>query len=143
MKKLLIILLVLILAFIWGNSCMTVAESRDESSRVMVFLKPFLEIFVGKGNVTLHLVRKLAHFTEFAALGSILALLFPLTWRGRLLGASCGLLAGFLDETIQVFSDRGDQISDVWLDFAGALFGLLVFTLLWLLARRIKLGRNR
>lgn len=143
MKKLLIILLVLVLAFIWGNSCMTVADSRDESSRVMDLLKPFLEIFVGKGNVTLHLVRKLAHFTEFAALGSILALLLPLTWRGRLLGASCGLLAGFLDETIQVFSDRGDQISDVWLDFSGALFGLLVFTLLCLLVRRIKLGRNR
>ena len=143
MKKILLILLILVLAFIWGNSCMSVAESQAESGQVMNFIEPFLEIFVGKGNVTDHLVRKLAHFTEFAALGSILSLLLPLTWKGRLHGAFCGLMAGFIDETIQIFSDRGDQISDVWLDFAGALFGVAVFSLLWLLVRWIKLRRSR
>ena len=143
MKRVLIILLILVLAFIWGNSCMNVADSRDESSRVMDLLKPFLEIFVGKGNVTLHLVRKLAHFTEFAALGSILALLLDFTWHGRAIGAVFGLLAGFLDETIQIFSGRGDQISDVWLDFSGAVFGLLVFSLLRLLFVRLKSRRSR
>lgn len=143
MKKFLIILLILVLAFIWGNSCLSISDSRDASSRVMDFIEPLLELFVGKGNVTLHLVRKMAHFTEFAALGSILALLFRFTWGGRMLGASCGLLAGFLDETIQIFSDRGDQISDVWLDFSGAVFGLLVFSLLQLLIRQIKSRRSR
>ena len=142
MRKILIILLILVLAFIWGHSCMSVSESRDESSRVMDVITPFLEFFIGKGNVTLHLVRKLAHFTEFAALGAILALLFPLTGKGLLVSASCGLLAGFLDETIQIFSDRGDQISDVWLDFSGALFGLFVFSLLRLLVQRILSRRS-
>lgn len=143
MKKLLIILLIFILAFIWGHSCMSIARSREESSHVLEFLKPFLELFVGEGNVTLHLVRKLAHFTEFAVLGGVLALLLPLTWKGRLLGAACGLLTGFIDETIQIFSDRGDQISDVWLDFAGAFFGLLVFSLLRLLVKRSQMRRSR
>ena len=31
-----------------------------------------LELFTGKGNVTDHLVRKLAHFCEYAALGVLL-----------------------------------------------------------------------
>ena len=143
MKKILTILLILVLAFIWGNSCLSIPESRKESGQVMNFIEPFLAFFVGKGNVTQHLVRKLAHFTEFAALGSILALLLPLTWKGRLVAASCGLLSGLIDETIQIFSDRGDQISDVWLDFAGALFGLVVFSLFRLLIRWIKLRRSR
>lgn len=143
MRKVLIILLILLLGFIWGHSCMSVSESRNESSRVMEFVKPLLEIFVGKGHVTLHLVRKLAHFTEFAALGGVLALLMPVSWKGRGISASCALLAGFLDETIQLFSGRGDQISDVWLDFSGALFGILVLSLLQLFFLRLKQRRKR
>ena len=138
MKKVLVVLLILLLVFIWGHSCMSVSESKAESSRVLEFARPFLELFVGEGNVTLHMVRKLAHFTEFGALGAVLALLLPMSLKGRLVGAVCGLLTGFLDETIQFFSDRGDQISDVWLDFSGALTGLLVMTLLWQLWLRLK-----
>ena len=143
MRKVLIILLILLLAFIWGHSFMSQSESRDESRRVMEFVTPLLEFFVGKGNVTLHLVRKLAHFTEFFALGGILALLMPFSWRGRILSASFGLLTGFLDESIQMFSDRGDQIIDVWLDYAGVLCGILVLSLVRLLVLRLKRRRQR
>ena len=135
-RKILLILLILVLAFIWIHSCMPVSASREESRGVMDLIRPLLELFVGPGNVTLLLVRKLAHFCEFFALGCILSLLLPLRPAMRLLAGGLGLLAGFIDETIQIFSDRGDMISDVWLDFAGAAAGILLTTLLLLLLRR-------
>ena len=79
MKKkrvLLLILIVLTLLFIWGNSLLSREQSSDESAWVMHLVTPLLEAFVGKGNVTEHLVRKLAHFTEFAMLGFELLLWF-------------------------------------------------------------------
>ena len=135
-RKILLVLLILILAFIWFNSCLPVASSREESRGVMELIRPLLELFVGQGTVTLRLVRKLAHFSEFFVLGCILSLLLPLCPAMRLLAAGLSLLAGLLDETIQMFSGRGDQISDVWLDFSGAALGILLTTLLLLLLRR-------
>ena len=45
-------------------------------------------------------------------------------------------IVSLLDETIQLFTEgRSGQISDVWLDMAGALTG----TVLYLAARRIYL----
>ena len=34
----------------------------------------------------------------------------------------------FIDETIQIFSGRGPQIRDVWVDLLGASIGLLIAT---------------
>lgn len=135
-RKILLVLLILMLAFIWIHSCMPTASSREESRGVMELIRPLLEFFVGRGNVTLQLVRKLAHFCEFFVLGCILSLLLPLRPAMRLLAAGLGLLTGLIDETIQIFSGRGDQISDVWLDFSGAALGILLTTLLLLLLRR-------
>lgn len=118
-------LLVLTLAFIWGHSCMPVSSSAAESIRVTELLTPLLERLVGAGNVTDHLVRKFAHFTEFAALGLQLLLL-----RGEAKAADAlhalefTFLAAFLDESIQLLTARGAQIADVWLDVAGAAFGV-------------------
>lgn len=71
-RKQLTILNILIIAtilFAWGHSLMPGDLSEEESSRTLELLRPFLEIFFGKGNVTDHLVRKLAHFSEYALLG--------------------------------------------------------------------------
>ena len=109
-RKVLIVLLVLLLAFIWGHSCMPVDASREESSVVLELLRPLLALVVGKENVTLHLVRKLAHFTEFFCLGCDLALLLPFRGKSQLLAGGLGMLTGFIDETIQIFSGRGSAI---------------------------------
>ena len=135
-RKILITLLVLALTFIWIHSCMPMDMSREESRSVLEHLRPLLELIFGKGHVTVHLVRKMAHFCEFFVLGCILSLLLPLRFPMRLLAAGCCLLAGFIDETIQIFSDRGDQISDVWLDFAGAAAGIVITSVLMLLLHR-------
>lgn len=126
-RKLQWILLILTLAFIWGHSCMPITDSAAESGRVTAWLTPLFELFVGQGNVTDHLVRKLAHFTEFAALGlQLLLLRREKTWIGALRSVESGFLAAFFDESIQLLSARGAQISDVWLDTFGAAFGVVV-----------------
>ena len=43
-------------------------------------------------------------------------------------------LAALTDETIQIFTGRGPQVQDVWLDVAGGTAGLLaMLALVWLL----------
>ena len=135
-RKLLIVLLILLLAFIWGHSCMPVDASEGESSAVLELIRPLLEPIVGPKNVTLHLVRKLAHFTEFFCLGCVLALLLPFRRNSQLLASGLGLLTGFIDETIQIFSGRGPAISDVWLDFSSAAAAILILALARLLLLR-------
>ena len=78
-RKILIIVTIIFfiatLAFIWGHSMQSISESQKKSLSVAMIITPFIEIFVGQGNVTDHLVRKMGHFIEFALLGGVLALL--------------------------------------------------------------------
>ena len=93
--------LALTLAFIWGHSCVPITTSAAESGRVTGWLTPFLEVFVGQGNVTDHLVRKLAHFIEFAALGFQILLLRKSKSRAYVVrSVEYGFFAAFLDESI-------------------------------------------
>ena len=49
----------------------------------------------------------------------------------------------FLDETIQLFTEgRSGQISDVWLDMAGALTGTLLYLAAGQIYLRIKKNEN-
>ena len=133
------VLLALTLAFIWGHSCMPVEDSAAESGFVMELIRPFLEIFVGRGNVTDHLVRKIAHFVEFAALGAQFELLRRgLNVKGAPRSLGPGFLCAFLDESIQLLSDRGAMIIDVWLDSCGVLFGILAAFALRKAARALR-----
>ena len=135
---LLLLAILAALAFIWGNSLESAVESSLKSGRVRELIEPLLELLVGQGNVTDHMVRKLAHLTEFAVLGALLLLLTAAAFRVRLQSVlNCQfflLLAALTDETIQLFTGRGSQVRDVWLDFAGGTAGLLaMLLLLWLL----------
>lgn len=124
------VLLLANLCFIWGNSLVSRSDSHNLSIGVLSFLPGFVKNLFPNQEQLVHILRKLAHFTEFACLG----------------GLSCGLLAtwgkvkphpffhlwtgGFLvaaiDETIQIFTGRGSQLQDVWLDFAGFSAGLVL-----------------
>lgn len=137
-----LILLVLItatLVFIWTNSMEAPAESSEKSQRVMELLTPFLEVFVGKGNVTEFLVRKLAHFCEFGLLGCELSLMLVLRKRQTLQWyvniAMFAFVVAALDETIQIFADRGSSLADVWIDFAGAATGIVGIYILHAIGR--------
>ena len=133
-KKAITILSIIILAtlaFIWIHSCMDREDSSMESGFVYDLLCPFFELFMGKGNVTEHFIRKLAHFTEFFGLGLELMLFMRLEFlkvkpvlpvNAWVFGIFCALI----DETIQLFSGRGPAVQDVWLDSAGCLTGVLI-----------------
>ena len=124
MKKtrLLKILIIITLAFIWIHSTMPPDVSSDESG----FVVKILEGVFGTGNVSELLVRKLAHFTEYCLLGLEL-----MACTGSVSASmSNGLFAAAVDETIQIFSNRGSSLADVWIDFAGCLLGVLIIYLI-------------
>lgn len=133
-----LLFILLTLSFIWSRSMKSRAESAAESAAVGAFLTPFLEWFVGEGNVTDHLVRKLAHFCEFGLLGVETALWFSLREKHFRFpfGAALGFLAAAVDETIQLFVGRGSQFSDVLLDFCGFVCGMIGLRLLFWLKRK-------
>ena len=128
-------LLSLLLIFIWGNSLMPGDLSgafSDWVKKVLTALLPFLfdgmPESVGGG-----LLRKLAHFSEFAALGSCFCWLYGMLRSRRaeqlLLSLSSGFLAACVDETIQRFvPDRHGCITDVGIDTAGVITGIVLFT---------------
>ena len=138
-RKILLVLILITLALIWGQSAMSRQDSEAESAWVMELIMPFLEIFVGRGRVTLHLVRKLAHFTEYALLGAELTLYSVFGMKDAaspLIGKTSvflpliiGLAAAAADETIQIFSGRGPAVADVLLDFCGVLTAFIFIKL--------------
>ena len=125
-RRVFLILAALWLCFIWGQSFLSADLSRAESGRVLALLQRILP------GLTAHMVRKAAHFTEYAVLGALLFGAFPQRTRAALTGVLfASLLAAVTDETIQLYSaGRSVQITDVWLDFAGAALGYLAMRLL-------------
>lgn len=77
-------------------------------------------------------IRKVAHFVEFcvlAIIGCFLLLCFDMSVGLRVaLAAFGGLFFPICDETIQIFSQRGSSVRDVWIDIAGYTLGCLVAT---------------
>ena len=74
-------------------------------------------------------IRKMAHFTEYFILGSLLSMtVHEARWRRQVLTPwGLGTLVACCDETIQLFSDgRAGQIMDVVLDSSGVLVGCMI-----------------
>ena len=127
--------------FIFANSAAVAEASNQTSSMVQQQIHALCDT-VGKPGLkelfTVWVVRKLAHFTEYALLG-LVWLLCLWAYRRRLRWAAplC-LLTAAADETVQRFTPgRSAQFSDVVLDFAGALTGLLCGLLVLCLCRMI------
>ena len=137
-QKVALVLTILVLCFIWGQSLLDPESSERESSFVFNLLYPFLYRIFGEVNATHHLVRKMAHFTEYAALGACLTLFFGYEQKNMLQSMNIALLAALFDESIQLLSKRGSQIQDVWLDFAGAVTGILLAAALFWIVVQIK-----
>lgn len=125
------LLLLACLAFIWGNSLTDGETSGEMSGNLMQLVDAVLHLDE-KGADSVHLViRKMAHFTEFACLGLLLTWLFGMTGekKGHLfcMPLLCGMMAACVDETIQVFvPDRGPSPIDIWIDTCGVAAGIAV-----------------
>lgn len=111
--------------FIWGNSMLpgTVSGAISHWVRdVLSFILPGRPVNPDSGH---GLVRKLAHFTEFACLGALFTWLYGMLSKPILLALPCGFLVACMDETIQRFvPDRGPAFRDVLIDTAGVLAGI-------------------
>ena len=120
---------VLYVLFIFHNSATVAVESSRQSGRVLALVKECLAgLGVESGWLSEHLIRKAAHFLEYSLYGVLLwNCLGTYELRGKLRVVTflwLAMLIPFADETIQLFTEgRSGQISDVWLDMSGVLFG--------------------
>ena len=130
-------LMVVNVLFIWGNSCLPGSVSGAISPwvrNVLSFLFPGGASDPDSGH---GLVRKLAHFTEFACLGALFTWLFGMLSKPLLIALPCGFLVACVDETIQRFvPDRGPAFKDVLIDTSGVLVGIGLLILGYTIRKR-------
>ena len=121
------------LALIWGNSAMTGDDSQAMSDWVLKLLA-----FLPEGELGVFLVRKAAHFSEFALLGLLMGRMSTLL-RGKTCPGILGLGLGCacIDETIQYYvPGRASMLTDVWIDFSGFATGLILLTIGYTIYKR-------
>jgi len=136
-----LLLAVLVLAFIWGNSLLPAEISGSLSAGLKRFLAKLLPgVDLGSGD---HRLRKWAHFLEFCGLGMVLCGLMwwlgGLTRRKILLCWVGGALAACADETIQGFvPGRGPGLRDVGIDVLGVTLGIVIISLIYVVKQKRK-----
>ena len=134
----------LMILFAWIHSCFPADLSSMESKGVFQIIYNCLHMFGAGVELTEHIIRKLAHFTEFTAIGGLLlscAYCFDRTrpYRFTVPVLFTGLTAALIDESIQLFVEgRAGMIADVWIDFGGVIFGSLIMSALYTLYRKRK-----
>lgn len=125
------IILIAYILFIFSNSLTPAVVSSKESGFVLRTIHQCLNA-VGLSAPWLneHIVRKCAHFTEYAIMGFLLCQsvkqLELMAEVKRHIHMTAIFFIPFVDETLQLFTEgRSGQVSDVWLDMSGAVFGTL------------------
>lgn len=129
-------LFILMTVFIWNNSAKDAIESTNQSSG---FVKFFLKSGICSDTDTATvIVRKLAHLTEFFMQSAFLSVCLFKDFPKKLIYVLfSGLLTACVDEFIQSFFEgRGSLVSDVFIDFSGTVFCVIIFVLLWLLIKK-------
>ena len=131
-----ILLILLNLCFIWGNSLLPAAQSQELSDWVMELLPEFTNEEVADEDEST-LLRKIAHFAEFTVLGLLLSWLFRMLRKHPWYPLPWGVVAAFIDETIQYFvPGRGPGILDVGIDTCGVLMGMLLLQIGYFLMKQ-------
>lgn len=130
-QKIWLVILLIYIALVYGRSIKPAAVFSKESGFVLAAaVELFDQAGLPSGWLTDHIVRKTAHFTEYAGLGLLLFMnLRSLTERKIrwLTGMLAAAVIPFLDETIQLFAaGRAAMIQDVWLDISGEVFGIAI-----------------
>ena len=129
--RLCVVLLIMNLLFIWGNSMLPASAS----SALSRWLRDLLGM-VSQGSAQMGegLLRKLAHFGEFCLLGVCLSWLLGML-RSRLsqiavMAVAGGVLTACVDEAIQSLSPgRNPSLADVGIDTAGTVLGVILLFL--------------
>ena len=129
-QALLLLCILLTVIFIWSNSMRNAVESDGQSGFWKEIFRQIFNVEMQPFKFIYENLRKTAHFLEFALLGGEV-LCFLLGYYRRVTSLALGMGVSFsvaaIDETIQYFvPGRVAAVSDVLLDGAGALFGILL-----------------
>ena len=140
-----ILLAVLCIIFIFGNSMKDGTESGEQSMAVKKMLIAVAGIFGIDGNIDHALLRNLAHVAEFALLGACVGLIafylarrkYPVTALrySAFISASvgAGIIIAIVDELIQLTSPgRACELKDALLDITGVIIGNIFAILCYL-----------
>lgn len=138
-----------LIAFAFVHSSMPSDVSGAESEATMEFFQSILNFFGISIELTDHIVRKLAHFTEYTAMGIMMMntvysfnkekayIFFP-----HIL--FCGLFTSVIDETIQLnVPGRAGMITDVLLDFSGVVTGIIIMFAILTIYKAIRKKRRQ
>ncbi len=137
-------LLLLHIGFIYHNSLTPAVVSSQQSGTVLAMARSILAgIGLPEAWLTEHIVRKTAHFVEYALLGFLLwnslRCYRPVRMFWMALEAWLTVLVPLVDETLQLVTEgRSGQVDDVWLDISGVCFGTLCAFIVWKLWKRRK-----
>ena len=119
--------------FIYANSLMDGTTSSAMSGFVLKLIQKAMEtIGVSPALITPHIVRKLAHFCQYALLGFLTTVTVRL-WYGKLKShifmiLFLGLLVPVSDEFLQLFiAGRTGAVQDIVLDFTGFIAGMMFY----------------
>ena len=134
-RVILTVLTVAAVAAIFYNSSQSVVESTERSSPLTDWINGILAGFPIPFSVTENFIRKLAHFTEYAILGTMLSVtyyLYLLKIKTALIATLItGAAVAVIDEVIQLFpAGRSCQISDMLLDCCGVAFASAIVMLI-------------
>ena len=135
--------------FIFVNSSLPPELSSEQSDAVGGFIASIIPPDTAVGSFILDNLRKIAHFTEYGLLGIEIAIYVTVFGekkrvRRALSALPVPLFVGFTDETIQIFSGRGPEISDVWIDIGGFIFfSLLAYGGLALILLAVRLVKYK
>lgn len=134
-------------AFIWCHSLVQGPQSSLESGMVVALLRPLFEaVGVTDASLMSLVVRKCAHFSEYAVLGVLACGLFRArgreTGRRALLAALIVALVPVVDECIQLgVPGRSGQPTDVIIDLSGLLVGSIASSVVSRLRSQRSSGR--
>jgi len=143
-------IVLLAIVFIFSNSLQNGPESKAASGSVVQHMKPALDLIPGLDDPEAreYVVRKGAHLFEFFLLG-VFGGSLVLIMRRRLQKSFWAhalffaLLVAVCDEFIQNFTGRSSEVSDVLIDFSGALLGFAAVLLTWGISRMVIRRRGK
>lgn len=132
------------IAFAIIHSLMPSDVSSAESGGLLDILNYILRSLGIGLEISEHLLRKLAHFSEYAVIGALLlscAYSFDRIrpHRFAVYVLFSGLMIAVADETVQLnVEGRAGMITDVWIDFSGVIIGAAVMWTAFAIYRKIR-----
>lgn len=130
------------MGIIFYFSSRTATESSSQSDGILNII---FRLF-GENEITSFAVRKCAHFLEFAGLSFLFSIAFYSQFKAAITAwpVCCTSAYAVTDEVHQLFVEgRACKFLDWAVDTAGALFGFLIFIVIYLIIAKLFKIKNR